>query len=325
MNRMKLNTLTLAVYSVCVFVFMFSACENKKEEQRLKEIKENDLQIPSEIETVSAIGRVEPIEGLIELGHEQGGKVVEILKQVGDSVALGEKILTLEESLEQNQIDQIHQEIKTQKNKYLADLSMIKQYEAQKYEKQKDISISERLSAKGAETQYSVEVKKKELEEILSQIESFRNNAAASGSLVKESELRLEEARRQLNNKKLSSPVDGRVVTMEAKIGQVVEAAEPILTIAPICDLVVHGEIDELFANRVKKGDRVEVKFPGTDKVITEAEIVFLSPILETKSLFYEKAGELADRRVRPFKAVLKNQDAFLINTKVQCTIYLNE
>ena len=308
------------LFALSLLLFLAS-CGNKKAEERAEKIKEESLTIPQNITVVSAIGKIEPEEGLVSVSSEKGGIVLKVLKGSGDSVSRGEAILLLKAEAENLNEDVIQNQIRVQQIRAEADFSTIAQYEAQLDEKARDLAISEKLVKSGADTRQNVETKRKDLEVILANLNTAKKNTAASKADIAVLQAQLREARTSTSDMTVRATQKGILVGMDAKPGGAITALTPFATLAPAGRIVVHGEVDEMFASRITLGNLVTVMSPGAKNILAQGKIIFLSPILNDKSIFYEVAGEQVDRRVRRFKAELEKPEGLLINQKVQCDI----
>ena len=308
------------LFAFSLFLFLAS-CGNKKAEERAEKIKEESLTIPQNVTVVSAIGKIEPEEGLVSVSSEKGGIVLKVLKGSGDSVSRGEAILLLKAEAENLNEDVIQNQIRVQQIRAEADFSTIAQYEAQLDEKARDLAISEKLVKTGADTRQNVETKRKDLEVILANLNTAKKNTAASKADIAVLQAQLKEARTSTSDMTVRARQKGVLVGMDAKPGGAITALTPFATLAPAGRIVVHGEVDEMFASRITLGNLVTVMSPGAKNILAQGKIIFLSPILNDKSIFYEVVGEQVDRRVRRFKAELEKPEGLLINQKVQCDI----
>ena len=304
-----------------VFLLIFNSCGNKEAEERAEKIKAESLSIPQNISNVSAIGKIEPEQGLVALSSEKGGVVVQVLKNAGDSVLKGDVILILKASAETVNEDVVKSQIKKQKFQAQADFASIAQFKAQLDEKNNELSVSERLVKTGAETAQNIQILRKDLKVINSNLATAQKNYAASSAEIGVLQSQLKEAVSATSDMSVRAQQDGILVAMNAKPGAAVAALSAFGALAATGKMVVHGEIDEMFASKVKMGDYVKITVPGTNTATAEGKISFLSPILDDKSIFYELSGEQMDRRIRSFKVELTKSDGLLINQKVQCDI----
>ena len=304
-----------------VFLLIFNSCGNKEAEERAEKIKAESLSIPQNISNVSAIGKIEPEQGLVALSSEKGGIVVQVLKNAGDSVLKDDVILILKASAETVNEDVVKSQIKKQKFQAQADFASIAQFKAQLDEKNNELFVSERLVKTGAETAQNIQILRKDLKVINSNLATAQKNYAASSAEIGVLQSQLKEAVSATSDMSVRAQQDGILVAMNAKPGAAVAALSAFGALAATGKMVVHGEIDEMFASKVKMGDYVKITVPGTNTAIAEGKISFLSPILDDKSIFYELSGEQMDRRIRSFKVELTKSDGLLINQKVQCDI----
>src|SRR5690606_22810790 len=148
-------------------------------------------------------------------------------------------------------------------------------------------------------------------------------STATNRLMIKELENQLQQLGSSRADKIITAPNDGILLSLNAEVGKAVEAYAPIGQFAANEQLIIHGEVDELFADKIKIGQAVSIHLIGSNEKITSGKIISLSPILQDKSLFYDEPGERSDRRVRRFKASFDKDTSLLINKKVACIIEL--
>lgn len=301
-----------------------SCAGSKQQNQEQEKAMLDSLARPENVSVVSAIAKVEPQSGLIDLSSSVGGNIVAIKKAEGDTVKKGEVILLLDAKEELLSGDVIKREIVTQRSQAAADEANVKQFIAELREKESDLLISERLVLSGAETRQNVAEKQKEREVILANLQSARNKAKASRSQILTLETQLRQSQVISGNKTIRAQQDGIITRMDAKPGASIQAFEPFATLAPKGKLILHGEIDEMFANRVALGQTVIIRYIGAKDTIGQGRVTYLSPVLSDKSILYETTAEAQDRRVREFKVEFNSASPLLINNKVECSIQVN-
>jgi len=311
----------IPIAGICLLV----SCSGgeQKNEEREKAIRDS-IAPPENVSVVSAIAKVAPQSGLINLSSSVGGNIISISKAEGDSVKKGDIILLLDAEDERLSGEVIKREIVTQRSQAEADEANIKQFIAELEENERDLAISERLVISGAETRQNVAEKNKEREVILAKLESARKKAKASRSQIQTLQTQLSQSQVASGNKTVRSLQDGIITDMDAKLGSSIQPFESFGTLAPLGKLILHGEIDEMFANRVALGQTVIIRYIGRKDTIGQGRVTYLSPVLTDKSILYETTAEAQDRRVREFKVEFKSSDRLLINHKVECTIHVN-
>jgi len=306
-----------------VLLFLFSCGNDKGKEQEKQAAINDSLSRPAHVKIVAAIARVEPTGGLVQLSAPQSGIVAVLYKNAGDSLVKGDLIIKIDDQADALAVEIASKQIITQKSRAAADKADVLQYRAALLEKEEDLMITQKLALTGADTRQNVTLKKKEKEVILANLQIAINKSAASKAEVVTLQKQLAQSKLALSDQLIKAKQDGVLVSIDAKVGAAINALTPFATMAPNTDLILNGEIDEMFADRVKLGQNVVVNYIGNKEKIAQGKVIYLSPILENKSLFYEKPGEINDRRVRQFKVSLDGNSKLLINAKVECTIQI--
>ncbi len=304
---------------ISLLLFSCGAKESSSEQGQTQD----SASVPANVNVIVAIGKVEPKAGIIDLSADAGGIVQSVAAQAGDSVRKGTVILTLEQRHAALKVQQIKDQIATQKQQVEADQIATGQYRAQLQEKLSTLATSEKLLETGAETRQNVARLKTDIKVLKVQLAKSKKTTAISRSRLTELTAELNAAEHALGEKTIKAPADGVLLHIDAEPGSAIKPLEPFAAFASKGPLVVHGEADELFANRLAIGQQVVIHHIGDKQTITTGTISALAPALRNKSLFTDVPGELQDRRVRRFKVLLDSAAHLLINTKVACTIYL--
>jgi multidrug efflux pump subunit AcrA (membrane-fusion protein) len=130
-------------------------------------------------------------------------------------------------------------------------------------------------------------------------------------------------AQKLLDKKNIYAPADGMVLSWEVKLGQAVSIGSKLADFAPAGDLIATTEVDELFAMKVKKGQRVQINIQGTTDKLSSGTVVYCASFLSKKSIFNDRADNLEDRRVREVRVRIDQPEAVLIGSRVECIISL--
>lgn len=311
-------------YAPIIFILLFlTACGGKDSDEKKGDAKQESVTIPANVNMIVGIGKVEPENGIVDLASNTGGIVTSVKKQAGDSLEEGQVIIKLNSKDDALQAQQIRDQIATQKKQANADQIAIGQYEAQIEDKKNTLATSEKLAQTGAETRQNVELLKTNRKVLQVQLEKSQKTAAASQSKINELQAQLRSAQHSVGEKTIKAPSDGVLLSMDAKVGSAIQPLESFAQFATKGPMIVHGEADEMFANKLALGQKVSIHYIGDSQVVATGEITFLSPSLSNKSLFTDEPGEQQDRRVRRFKVLLDNMNGLLINQKVECNIHL--
>ena len=75
-------------------------------------------------------------------------------------------------------------------------------------------------------------------------------------------------AERQLSHAQMTSPLDGIVMMLKAKEGQVAQSGEPIARVFDPSDLLIRFSVPKDYRKDVKLGGRVELHIDGVERVV---------------------------------------------------------
>jgi HlyD family secretion protein len=294
------------------------SCGGKKEE-----VTKTDSLSSSNIapKMIVSIGRIEPELKIIKLSAEVSGVVKKINYQAGDSVKKDAVIIELTNDLERAQVALNNSQFQT---KYSDIASAEANMEEAKLKLENQKTKYERLKNsydKGAETKQNMDnantdylTAQKEVERLSSVLMSYRKQQQ---EVVQQTSLN----QIQLQRRFIKAPYDGLILMMDITPGSAVQALTSLMDFAPACPMSVVCEVDELFANDIKIGDKAYVRYAGTTEKIAEGEIIFAAPYLKKKSLFADVSSDLEDRRVREVRVRLLNGGNLLHGSRVECVI----
>lgn len=305
---------------LAVCIWHFAGCGNSESQP---ESQSDTKARPIEVTQVVGIGKVEPRSGLRELAIDQAGIVSEVFKAEGDSVKKGDLILSVDSDQIGLQTENLQIQLKRQNELTAQALASERQLAAELRMAESEWQTSRELAMDGAETEQNVQTLAKDVEVLRAQYQGAKNVTRSNQLAGREITNQIEQNKTNIRAYSLIASDDGVLVSLDAEKGRAVEAFAVLGQLASDEERVIHGEVDELFADRIKIGDKVTIVKEGSDQQIADGEIIFLSPILQDKSIFYDKPGEVSDRRVRRFKVGFSQDTSILINTKVECIIHL--
>jgi len=117
------------------------------------------------------------------------------------------------------------------------------------------------------------------------------------------------------------SPIDGTVVSRHTDSGEILEAGDPVVTIADLDRVRIEAEADEADAGRVKVGDPVRITadgYPGTEWSGTVEEAPgWVIP----RKLKPQDPARLSDTRVLSVKVAFAEPTPLKLGTTVQVRI----
>ena len=227
----------------------------------------------------------------------------------------------MDNAVESAQLRQASVKIKTQQDAIETARQNVQTLRVQLQKAEADLQRNQTLFAGKALTQ-------KDLDDSKYEVTNLQQQIRASEAQVREAQGRISELRADIQYastvaglKTVKAPDDGTLLSLDAKIGQFLSSNQSIGDFAPAGPLIALTEIDELFALKVKVGQKAYIRPQGSNERLTTGTVVLTSPYLRKKSLFADNAANLEDRRVREVRVQLDDPGKVIIGARVECLI----
>lgn len=310
-----INKLGIAVIAGSLLV----GCGNKKDD---KQVAADAAAIQPQYYV--GIGKIVPDGGLSSLSVTQANKVTKVFKKIGDTVRAGDVLFEMDAVDENLQVAAGRAAVQTAQATANASKFDIQNAELKLAELKKEFELSKQLLLQKAETQQKVTQDSIAYLQQKVAVAQARSNYLAQSARVEEQNAQLAADKSRLNKQAYKAIQDGVLTRFDVVLGSLLNPNEAFGELAPIADLVVEGEIDELYAAQIKQGQKVSILLVGQQQEIATGIISFVGASLQNKSIMYETVGEANDRRVRRFTVQISNtNNTLLINQKVECKILL--
>lgn len=309
------------ISAIIAAVILLSACG----EQENKATGQQEMidRSAANIKEIVGVGKVEPESKIVNLAAATGGIVSHIFKMDGDSVTTGEKLVQLEDETEVLKTSEIKSQINTQRSQITLERNNIKDVEWKLNNKRKLLVATQNLVNKGAETRQVYDDLETEVKTLEVSLEKSKINVQMAERKLQEIAQQLSTSEAEAGKKVLRAPTAGRVLNIQVTQGAALNQYATYAEFAPAGALIVRTEVDELFSQKLKVGQQVDIRYAGSQEVIAKGEIKMLSPYLKKKALFSEKANDQEDRRVREVRICIIGDPGLVINSKVDCVIKL--
>jgi multidrug resistance efflux pump len=301
-----------------ILSLVLSACGSKEE----KKISVEKYKV-DKIDQIIGIARIEPAAKISPIGAEIAGKVVQIHMQEGQFVKKGTLLASLDQSLDQAQVQQSQAKAQTRQQRIKSLEAKIAAVELKvnlaDIERQRDRNLADakagtQKAAFDSESAYS---------NLKAELAVAKADLAEANAALAEVESERNYTQKLLDKKNIYAPTDGMILNWDVKIGQAVAIGSKLADFAPEGELIATTEVDELFAMKVKKGQRVQINIQGTSEMLSTGTVIYCAPFLSKKSIFNDRADNLEDRRVREVRVRIDQPDAVLIGSRVECVIKL--
>jgi len=289
-----------------------------------KEIKENPEEISITINEIVGIGKVIPKDGIVLLSLDQPKKITKLNYRLGDTIAKGSVIFETEAQNELLAIKENQAVLQADQAALKVLGTEVKQEEIKLKDAISQWNLSKRLALKNAETKEKL--REDSIAVVLQKqvLQQKRHNLNAQKKGLSQKEIQIQRSELAFNQQQFIAPQDGVLTLLDVTIGETLSPNTVFGELATLSELVIEGEIDELYAHKIKLGQKVSIALVGQNENIGRGTIAFVGADLQNKSILYETIGEGMDRRVRRFTVKLDDTNSSLfINQKVECKIEL--
>jgi HlyD family secretion protein len=304
-------------FFVSSFLFSCGNADKKKEEMADSLAKAK----PVEVNKVMGIAIIEPADRIAKLASESSGVIENINVKTGQVITKGQVILTLNNDLEQAQIVQAQSKIGTQKQAIAAAESNLNLLRTQLDKARRDANRDQELFDGKAITKDVLDNSKYTIENLDKQIANQKVAIQQQQARIAEINADIKYFQTLLGKKEVRAMQSGTLLTVNVHQGEYLSSNQVIAEFAPSGPTIALTEIDELFASKVKLGQKAEVRNQGSEEVLARGTVVLTSPYLRKKSLFSENSNNLEDRRVREIRVQLDDASKVILGGRVECWI----
>ncbi len=281
----------------------------------------DSLARPLRVNEVLGIAIIEPAERIVQLAAEAGGYVRQVKVRVGDPVRAGQALLPLDTDVEDAQVAQARSRIAAQNDAVDAARQNLELLRVKLAKARDDFARDEALFRGNALSRQALDDSRAAIPDLEQQIRAQEAAVRQQQSRLGEIEADVRYYRTLAGQKTVRAPFDGVCLSVDARVGAYIDAKSTIGDFAPAGPVIALTEIDELFADRVKTGQKARIRPQGSTATLTTGTVTLTSPYLRKKSLFSEKAGDLEDRRVREVRVQLDDPSQVLLGARVECLI----
>jgi len=301
--------------------FIFYSCSNKNAD---KDEVLSPSAVLEEVSNVIAIGKVNAESGAAIIASNTSGIINKLTVKEGDTVKKGDILILLNNEPQQVEVDLAKTRLKeNQEKNNITNIDIEREKITLNYLRDK-YSISKSLYEKQAETKDVVSADENNYRKQQQVVDALLRQVKVNQSLVQEQKLILDKSQLTVAEFNVTAPQSGVITTFNAKLGQNVSPSEILGEIINLSHIIIDAEVDELFADRIAKGQQVTFVNINTKQNLGEGIIVYTSPTLMNKSILFESANEADDRRVRRIKIKPTSNQNLLTNSKIECQIKLN-
>ena len=313
MDTMRQHILPIAL----TLITGIAACKGGKTDSSATAPASRDSLVRPSAAVVDATGRIEPEAGLTDLSADVSGIIRQVLIREGQAVKKDQPMLILDNSVQGAQVAEAEARLRVQQQEIDQAQVRIRDARNNLAKAQTDLDRTRRLVESKAET-------KEQLDNALNELDRRRIAVENEEAALRVTEKKVNESKAQAGTARASSgkyivraPQDGLILIVTARAGAVVSPGSTFAQLAPAGRLTALCEVDELYAEQMKIGQKAWITYRGYPDTISTGTVMYTAPYLKRKSLFSDQVGEKEDRRVREVRLLLDKQD-LLINRQVE-------
>lgn len=266
MTFTKKRILGIAVVLIILAaIYYFNLQSQPKTTYLTETVKYSDIQ-----QTIVATGTVRS-SNRVEVGARVSGKVEKILVKLGQKVKKGELIAELDSITQENTLNSAQAQLAAYKAQLVAAQTA---YRVANSNFQRIAKLYKRKAS-------SLD----DYENAQNNLDSAKANVEQIQAQIKQSEIEVNTATTNLNYTKITSPIDGTVISIPVSVGQTVNANQTTPTIIQVADLdtmLIKPEISEGDITKIKPGMKVQFTTLAEPDEIYQAEIASVDPALTT-------------------------------------------
>ncbi|MCX6091097.1 MAG: efflux RND transporter periplasmic adaptor subunit [Candidatus Atribacteria bacterium] len=279
------------------------------------------------IESISALGSLEPMEVVDVKSEVDGGKVEEILIKEGDTVEKGQPLIKLdvsdyETNLKQAQANYLN--AKTELDKLITGATELEITQVETAFEQTKINLdtsreqfkrNQELFTTGAISQQQYQDSRDQMNvneqnyiSAQKKMEDLKQGTKpedieVSRAKLTQTEANLASTQKKVSSATITSPIKGTVIDLIAQKDDVATLAGTLVTVADLSTMKALVPINEIDVPRIKKGDKAEATLDAFPGEVFHGEITFLAykPVIKDNIVTYEATVQVPnpDGRLR--------------------------
>lgn len=272
-----------------------------------------------------ALGKIESASEEIGVASDITSRIVQILVEEGDSVAEGQPLVQLDDTIERAGVAAAEAAVRVARARKAkldagARVEEIRRAEAVLAEAEARSTIARdragrarKLEESGAGSTDETDALRQEAEARSAQVLAAREDLAIMRNYARPEDLEaaaaeLEMAERELAARQvalektiLRSPIEGTVIRRHRRVGEAVSSfqVEPVVSVADLSRLRVRAEVDEIDIAKVREGQEAVATCDSFPEVTLRGRVIRLGKSMGRRTIRGSDPNEREDVRVR--------------------------
>jgi HlyD family secretion protein len=312
----------LQLFTVLSLTLAMFAC-GKKEAKTAEQATEKVEKIPATNDQVFGVARIEPEDGITDLVAGTNGKILSVLIDDNQDVQKGQAMLVVDQAVETRQLEQAKSKLNPQEATIAVRRNSLEVFKTQLANARENLQRNQNLYQGNAATKQALDDSRHEVERLEKEVQRAEAEIKEASSRLGELQADIQYYQTVLGQKKVLAPLSGKVLKVNVKTGEYAQTDLKIAEFAPAGALVAKTEVDEIFAERIKIGQRAAILSQATGDTLARGTVYFAADYLKSKSLFKDQSTEQEDRRIREVHIKIESGERPLIGSRVDCIIFL--
>jgi RND family efflux transporter MFP subunit len=221
----------------------------------------------------------------LTLSFVQPGRIAEVHFKEGDAVKAGEVLVQQDDAVERARLAQLEADSQNTTN--------IQAGEATLAQKKVDLKKLEKAAALNAATPLEVEHAKLDvtIAELSVKLAVFE---------LEQAQRKYDEAKLQIDNMSLKSPIDGSIEKIDVETGESINALESVVRVVQIDPLWIDVPVPLDETTNLRCGNTVQVEFTSLGKMSVEGTVAFIGAVADAASGTLRVRIEVPNKSNRP-------------------------
>jgi membrane fusion protein (multidrug efflux system) len=221
----------------------------------------------------------------ITLSFVQPGRITKVHFKEGDAVKAEEVLVQQYDAVERARLAQLEADSQNTTNIQAAEASLA--------QKKVDLKKLEKAAALNAATALEVEHAKLDvtIAELSLQVAVFEHEQA---------QRKYNEAKLQIDNMSLKSPIDGSIEKIDVETGESINALESTVRVVLIDPLWIDVPVPLAETTNLRCGNTAQVEFMGPGKMFVEGTVAFIGAVADAASGTLRVRIEVPNKSNRP-------------------------
>lgn len=243
----KKIAITVIIFLIIIGIMAIIPKKATKQQIKTAEIRKHNLS-----QTVEASGTVNPVQS-VDIGSQVSGRIYKLYVDYNSKVKKGQLLAEIDPALFQASVDKARADLNNAKANYNKVLAQVK-YKKSNYERYSRL----------LEKHY---VSKDETESAFADYQASKAELSAMDANINQAKANLETAETNLFYTKITSPVDGVVVSRAVDVGQTVAASfqtpELFVVAEDLTKMQIEVSVSEADIGKIEEGQEAEYTLDG--------------------------------------------------------------